>query len=295
MRRYPHWLTKPFTSGGTASMVRELVDDLELETVCQSALCPNLAECYSHRQLTFMILGKQCTRACRFCAVSFGKPEPVRVDEPARVAEAIHRLGLRHAVITSVARDDLAEEGAAHFVAVIEAIRQRNPGVTLEVLVPDFHGRPELIKLIMDSQPEIFAHNIETIERLSPILRPLANYARSLAVLRMARALSAGSLIKSSLMLGLGERWDEVAATLQALLEAGCTHVTVGQYLRPTPMDLPVMEYLSPQRFEAYARLAYRQGFQWVQAGPFVRSSYHASDALHPAASCEAVGTEPVA
>ena len=298
MQRYPRWLKKEFSPDGTAGEVRELVSDLGLVTVCESALCPNLRECWSQRQLTFMILGERCTRSCKFCAVPSGKPQPVEADEPARVAEAVARLGLRHVVITSVARDELRDEGAGHFAAVIDAVRGRNPGVTVEVLVPDFHAREALIATVMSRRPEVFAHNVETIERLWPLVRPQAEYGRSLTVLRLARSLADGaaagdgtcpSLIKSSLMLGLGERMDEVRRTFDDLLGAGCTHLTLGQYLRPTPEHLPVLEYLSPERFADVEQAAYAAGFRWVMSGPFVRSSYHAIDALlaAPAASVE--------
>ena len=280
MRRYPEWLKQRFSPDGTARTVRGLLDDLALVTVCESALCPNLQECWSQRQLTFMILGDHCTRSCRFCAVEHAKPSAVSADEPWRLAEAVKRLGLRHVVITSVARDDLQDEGAGQFFRVIEAVRQLNTGVTVEVLVPDFHGRAELIRQVLEAGPEVFAHNVETIERLSVLVRPQAQYRRSLEVLRLAGSMGAGHLIKSSLMLGLGEGLAEVCGTFEELREAGCTHLTLGQYMRPTPEHLPVMEYLSPERFAQYERLAYDAGFQWVFAGPFVRSSYHAIDAL---------------
>ncbi len=280
MRRYPDWLKQSFSPDGTARMVRGLVEDLRLVTVCESALCPNLRECWSQRQLTFMILGERCTRSCRFCAVPHGKPQPVEADEPQRVAEAVNRLGLKHVVITSVARDELADEGAGHFAAVIQAVRERNPGVTVEVLVPDFHARPALIDCVMGAQPEVFAHNLETVERLSPAVRPQARYRRSLEVLRMAADRAQRSLIKSSLMLGLGETGDELLQAFDELLHAGCTHLTLGQYLRPTESHAPIAEYVSPERFAAYEQRAYASGFRWVKAGPFVRSSYHAIDAM---------------
>ena len=281
MPHYPAWMKKPFSPDGTAGEVRTLVRDLNLVTVCESARCPNLSECYAQRQLTFMILGDTCTRSCRFCAVDNGRPKPVAPDEPWRVAEAVSRLRLRHAVITSVARDDLRDEGAGHFVNVIRAVRSQNPGVTIEVLVPDFHGRRELLTLILEEgRPEVFAHNVETIERLSDLLRPQADYRRSLEVLRFAASLGTESLMKSSVMVGLGETPDELCATFQDLVRAGVTHVTIGQYLRPDASQLPVMEYLSPERFCAYERLAHAAGFSWVKAGPFVRSSYHAVDAV---------------
>ncbi len=290
MRRYPRWLTKDFSPDGTARTVRGLLDGLHLVTVCESAVCPNLRECYSQRQLTFMILGDRCTRTCRFCAVDHGRPLAVSEDEPWRVAEAVKRLGLRHVVITSVARDELADEGAGHFVRVVEAVRVNNAGVTVEILVPDFHAREELIACVMACRPEVFAHNLETIERLTNLVRPQAAYHRSLSVLRMARSLATDSLIKSSLMLGLGEQMDEIRHTFDELLAAGCTHLALGQYLRPSPLHLPVMEYLSPERFAAYARLAYEAGFAWVLAGPFVRSSYHAIDALAGPSHAEPAG-----
>lgn len=283
MQRYPRWMKQAFSPHGTAREVRGLVGDLRLATVCESALCPNLQECWSQRQLTFMILGEKCTRGCGFCAVDHGRPEPVEADEPWRVAEAVRRLGLEHVVITSVARDDLQDEGAGHFIDVIRAVRAGNPGVTIEILVPDFHGRVELIRRALEEgRPEVFAHNVETIERLSPLLRAQADYRRSLAVLSLAATLGAGSLVKSSLMVGLGETPGEVQQTFSDLRAAGVTHVTVGQYLRPDPAHLPVLEYVSPERFQSYEALALAAGFRWVKAGPFVRSSYHAVDALRP-------------
>ena len=285
MPRYPRWLKREFSPNGTVRTVRGLLTDLELETVCEQARCPNLTECWAQRQLTFMILGQRCTRACGFCAVEHGRPRPVDPQEPKRVAEAVQRLGLRHAVITSVARDELADEGAGHFVDVIRAVRQRNPGVTIEVLVPDFHGRPTLIaRVVQEGRPEVFAHNVETVERLSPLVRPQAAYRRSLGVLREAQHRAEGaSLIKSSLMVGLGETLEEVRQTCTDLVASGVSHLTIGQYLRPDANHLPVMDYLSPQRFQLYETVAYRAGLRWVKAGPFVRSSYHAVDALIPA------------
>lgn len=281
MGRYPGWLKKSFSPDGTARSVRGLIEDLGLVTVCESAVCPNLRECYSQRQLTFMILGDRCTRSCRFCAVDHGKPQAVSPDEPQRVAEAVQRLGLKHVVITSVARDELADEGASHFVEVMEAVRRRNPGVTVELLVPDFHAREELIGQVMARRPEVFAHNVETVERLSPVMRPQAGYRRSLTVLRLARSLADRQIIKSSVMVGVGEQEDELRTTFGELVEAGCTHLTIGQYLQPSSRHLPVREYVSPERFASYERMAYEAGLQWVLAGPFVRSSYHAIDAIH--------------
>ncbi len=290
MRQYPRWLHKGFSPDGTARHVRELLSDLGLNTVCESALCPNLRECYSQRQLTFMILGNRCTRSCRFCAVDSGRPVPVAEDEPFRVAEAARRLGLRHVVITSVARDDLRDEGAGHFVKVVRAVRDRNPGLSVEVLVPDFHARKDCVDLILEQvHPEVFAHNVETIERLSNLLRPQADYRRSLEVLELAARHPGSQIIKSSLMVGLGETEAEIMQTFQDLVRVGATHLTIGQYLRPDADHLPVMEYISPERFRHYEQLAAQCGLMWIQAGPFVRSSYHAVDAVHFASQNEKV------
>ena len=293
MPRYPAWLKKEFSPHGTAREVQGLISDLDLVTVCESAVCPNLRECYSQRQLTFMILGSRCTRSCRFCAVEHGRPEPVAADEPQRVAEAVNRLGLRHVVITSVARDDLHDEGAGHFIEVIRAVRQNNPGITVEVLVPDFHGREALIRSVMEAgRPEVFAHNIETVQRLSNLLRPQAEYQRSLTVLRLALESAAACIMKSGIMVGLGETPEELRQTFDDLLQAGVTHLTIGQYLRPDAAHLPVMEYVSPERFRTYERLAYDMGLAWVKSGPFVRSSYHAIDAINATQQVPTVGSE---
>lgn len=283
MRQYPRWMIKPFSPDGTSREVDQLLDGLKLNTVCESARCPNLHECWSQRQLTFMILGDTCTRSCRFCAVTSGRPQSVDPDEPRRVAEAIRRLRLRHVVITSVARDDLADEGAEHFVNVLRAIRMVNADVTTEILVPDFHGRRELIERVLhEGRPEVFSHNVETVARLSALVRPQAEYARSLAVLSTAASLTHGTLIKSGLMVGLGESLEELDATFLDLVRAGVTHLTIGQYLRPSASHLPEMEFVSPTRFETMRARAMHAGLQWVIAGPFVRSSYHAIDAVQP-------------
>lgn len=282
MQRYPTWLRRSFSPDGVARSVRKLLGDLSLVTVCESARCPNLHECWSQRQLTFMILGDRCTRRCGFCAVESGRPQPVDPSEPRRVAEAVRRLQLQHAVITSVARDELPDEGAGQFIDVMAAIRRSAPGVTIEVLVPDFHGRESLVRHVVEhGRPEVFAHNVETIERLSPLVRPQASYRRSLDVLRLAALHERGTVVKSSLMVGLGETADELWRTFRDMVGMGVTHLTLGQYLRPDADHLPVMEYVSPQRFAWYERLAYQAGLEWVTAGPFVRSSYHAVEALH--------------
>ena len=293
MQRYPEWMKRSFSPDATVRTVRALVDDLRLVTVCESALCPNLGECYSQRQLTFMILGDRCTRSCRFCAVEHGRPQPADREEPRRLAEAVRRLELQHVVITSVARDDLADEGAGQFVEVIRSVRDVNRTATVEVLAPDFHGRRKLIQQVVEEgRPDVFAHNIETIERLTPLLRPQAEYRRSLEVLEFAASLETGALIKSSLMVGLGETMEEIVEAMKDLQASQVTHLTIGQYLRPDSAHLPVMEYVSPERFHLYERLGYQAGFSWVKSGPYVRSSYHAVDAMR---RDPAIGPRPLA
>lgn len=280
MRQFPVWLKQQFSPDGVARQVEGLIEGLGLTTVCQSAVCPNLRECWSLRQLTFMILGERCTRSCGFCAVPSGRPGPPAEDEPDRVADAVARLALKHVVITSVARDDLADEGVGQFVRVIAAIRQRTQDVTVETLIPDLHGREELLARVLDEgRPEVFAHNVETVERLTPVVRSRATYRRSLDVLRFAAARRRG-LVKSGVMVGLGESAEELRLTFEDLVEAGATHVTIGQYLRPSPAHLPVLEQVSPARFAAYDAMARKAGLAWVKSGPFVRSSYHAIDAI---------------
>ena len=284
-RRYPDWLKKQLPASGIAPSIRAMLEELGLNTVCHSSKCPNEVECFAQRQVTFMVLGERCTRHCGFCAIEFAKPRPVDPDEPRRVAEAVRRLGLRHVVLTMVARDDLQDGGAEHCARVIAAIRAAHPSVTIEFLTSDFRGRRDAVARVLAARPEVFAHNLETVERLTPWLRHQATYQRSLQVLRWARELSdasgSGSLIKSSLMLGVGETGAEVEQALCHLHAAGVTHVTLGQYIQPTAAQRPVLEYVPPAQFERYAALAYGIGFRWVMAGPFVRSSYHAFEALH--------------
>ena len=292
-RRYPDWLKKQLPASGIAPAVRAMLDELGLHTVCQSSQCPNEVECFAQRQVTFMVLGDRCTRHCSFCDVDFAKPRAVDAQEPERVAEAVARLGLRHVVLTMVARDDLADGGAEHCAQVIQAVRRRHPQATVEFLVSDFRGRRDAIARVLEARPEIFAHNIETVERLTPVMRHQATYQRSLEVLRIARALTQNSLIKSSFMLGAGETPAEVEQTMRDLHAAGCTHLTIGQYVQPTAAQRPVIEYVLPTTFAAHARTAYAIGFRWVMAGPFVRSSYHAFEALHgPSTSFRMVPSE---
>ena len=246
-----------------------------LHTVCQSASCPNIGECFSRHTATFMILGDACTRSCGFCGVSHDAPHPVDPDEPRRVAEASVRLGLRYVVVTSVTRDDLPDGGAAHFAATIAALRRRIPGIRVEALIPDFGGNPNALDIVLAVSPEILNHNLETTESLYPAIgRPASGYRRSLEVLR--RAKERGFTTKSGLMIGLGESRDDLLKTFRDLRQAGCDLLTIGQYLRPSPAHAPVVRYYPPEEFAGLKTLASAEGFPGVEAGPLVRSSYHA-------------------
>ena len=277
--RKPAWLKVRLPDNPQFRSTRALVTDLQLVTVCEEAQCPNRWECWSQRTATFMIAGEKCTRACGFCAIKTAKPDPLAPDEPQRVAEATRRLNLRHVVITAVARDDLKDGGAGHFQQTIEAIRAASPGTIIEVLVPDFNDRDWALQLVMDARPHIFNHNLETVERLTPLVRSRAQYRRSLAVLHKARAMADGMVAtKSGIMLGLGERHDEVLQAFDDLRAHDVSVLTLGQYLRPTPKHLPVIEYITPDAFDGYQEIARAKGFRHVASGPLVRSSYHAAD-----------------
>ena len=266
--------------------------DLELHTVCQSAHCPNQAECWARRTATFMVLGNVCTRDCRFCAVNSGLPAPPDPEEPRRVAEAVRRLALRHVVITSVTRDDVPDGGAGHFARTIAAIRAVNHGTTIEALVPDFSVDYAAIAQVIEAGPEVFGHNIETVQRLHPVLRDRRySYEGSIEVLRIAAALAPERFVKSAFMLGCGEKESEVRRTLEDLCAAGCTVVAMGQYLQPTPGHARVAAYVHPEQFAAYEAMAYEMGFAFAVAGPFVRSSYRSEDVLHGLAALS--GAEP--
>jgi lipoyl synthase len=275
--RLPEWLKRPIPASGGMAFTRSLVEELGLETVCESARCPNRSECWTRRTATFMILGDVCTRPCGFCAVKRGRPEVVALDEPERVAEACERLGLRHVVITSVTRDDLADGGAEHFRQCVLAVRRRT-GATIEVLTPDFDGRNELIDIVLSARPEVFNHNLETVARLQQKVRRKSRYEVSLYVLEHAKKCSPMTRTKSGLMLGLGETTEEVVETMADLRSVGCDLLTLGQYLQPTPEHLPVIRYLPPDEFDELGRLARGLGFADVASGPFVRSSYHADE-----------------
>ena len=284
--RLPAWLhTRLPTTDGFAH-TRALLDELKLHTVCQSAACPNHWECWAKGTATFMIGGDRCTRACGFCAVTTAKPLSLEADEPARVAEATQRLRLRHVVITAVARDDLPDGGADHFRRTIEAVRELNPKTVIEVLTPDFNAREAAIDTVLAAHPHIFNHNLETVRRLTPAVRSRATYDRSLSVLGYVKARQAGAVYtKSGLMLGLGEREPELFAALGDLRRIGCDLLTLGQYLQPTLKHLPVVEFITPEKFAEYGARAREMGFLHVASAPMVRSSYHAGEVALPAAS----------
>jgi lipoic acid synthetase len=276
--RKPDWLKKPLPRARAVHEVESLLRDRHLRTVCESAGCPNKGECFERGTATFLILGGVCTRDCRFCSVDGGLPGPLDADEPANVADAAALMGLRHVVITSVTRDDLPDGGAAHFAATVRAVRERVPGATVEVLVPDFGGSEASLDVVIGATPEVFNHNVETVARLYETVRPQADLARSLRVLRYAADGGEG-LVKTGFMVGLGETREEVRALLEAVRGAGVAVVTVGQYLRPTKQHLPVVEYVPPAVFAEYARIGESLGL-YVEAAPFVRSSYRAEETL---------------
>jgi len=279
--RLPEWLRFNLPTSDSFSRTRSLLDELKLHTVCESAKCPNHWECWEKGTATFMIAGDRCTRACGFCAVSTAKPFALEADEPARVAEATRRMRLRHVVITAVARDDLKDGGADHFARTIAAIREMDPSIVIEVLVPDFHAQDWCIQIVLDAGPDIYNHNLETVERLTPLVRSRAKYRTSLEVLRRSKELSPSVVTKSGVMLGLGEKETELFQTMDDLREVGCEVLTMGQYLRPSAKHLPVVEYVTPEQFNYYGDIARRKGFLYVASGPLVRSSYHAAD-FHP-------------
>src|SRR3977135_12424 len=277
----PPWIKVRLPSNPVFFSTKALISDLRLHTVCESAQCPNRWECWSQGTATMMLAGERCTRACGFCAVTTAKPFALEEDEPQRVAEAVRRMGLKHVVVTAVARDDLKDGGANHFARTIEAIRAMDPSVVIEVLVPDFHAQEWCIQIVLDAAPDIYNHNMETVEPLTPMVRSRAKYRTSLRVLKRAKELSPKVVTKSGVMLGLGETEPELFQTMDDLREIGCQVLTMGQYLRPSPNSLPVVEYIRPEQFEFYGEIARKKGFEHVAAGPLVRSSYHAAD-FHP-------------
>ena len=273
-RRHPPWIKARLPGGATYLELRRMVTELGLHTVCESASCPNIGECWSRRALTIMILGDICTRSCRFCDVTTGRPLPPDPDEPRRVAETLAALGLRHTVITCVDRDDLPDGGAAHWAETIRSVKARCPDMTLEVLTGDFKGRTDNVDTVLAAGPDVFSHNLETVPRLSREVRVQASYPRSYRVLEHAK--SRGAITKTGLMLGLGETLDEVREVLRETRAIGVDILTLGQYLRPSPKHLAIARYVEPAEFEALKVEALAIGFPHVESGPLVRSSYHA-------------------
>ena len=281
--RLPEWLRIKLPTSDSFAQTRNLLGELKLHTVCESAQCPNHWECWAKGTATFMIAGDRCTRACGFCAVSTAKPFALEADEPLRVAEATRRMKLKHVVITTVARDDIADGGAEHFRQTIEAVRKLNPQTVIEVLVPDFQDHDESIEMVLAANPDIFNHNLETVRRLTPEVRHRATYDRSLSVLKKVKARRGKTIFtKSGMMLGLGEREEEVLTAMQDLRAAGCDILTLGQYLQPNLKLLPVKEFVSPEKFAEYKLRAEKMGFVHVASGPMVRSSYHADEFSAP-------------
>ncbi len=279
LEKKPSWIKVRLPNNPVFWDTKSMIKDLNLVTVCEEAQCPNRWECWGQGTATFMIAGEKCTRACGFCAVKTAKPDALEEDEPTRVAEATKRMNLNHVVITAVARDDLKDGGAEHFQKTIEAVRETNPGIIIEVLVPDFNDKDWALDLVMKARPHIFNHNLETVERLTPLVRSRAQYERSLTVLKKAKEMAGGMVAtKSGIMLGLGERPEEIEQALDDLRAANVTVLTLGQYLRPTPMHLPVVEYVTPEKFDEWKEVALAKGFRHVASGPLVRSSYHAAD-----------------
>jgi lipoyl synthase len=272
----PEWLRKRLPVGAAVQAMEGNLEHNRLHTICQEACCPNQGECFSRGVATFLIMGAVCTRSCRFCAVDSGTPSALDPDEPLRLAEEVKRLGLRFVVVTSVTRDDLADGGAGHFARVIEVMRRECPGVGIEVLIPDFQGSRPALKSVVDASPEVLNHNVETVPRLYSSVRPQADYSRSLEVLRTAKALDPSLTTKSGLMVGLGETREEVLEVMVDLRSASCDVITIGQYLSPSAVHHPVVEYVKPEIFEKYHRDALRLGFRDAASGPFVRSSYMA-------------------
>lgn len=281
VKTFPKWIRRPWPGGEAFREVKELLGGLDLHTVCQSAHCPNQSECWSRRTATMMVLGNVCSRHCTYCAVNSGKPEAPDAEEPEKIAEAVVRMSLRHTVLTSVTRDDLPDGGAEHVARCIEAIKRRSPGTTIEVLVQDFNGEEEAIGRVLAARPEVFSHNIETVERLHAKMRDRRfGYRQSLEVLQTAKRLSSEVIVKSAFMLGCGETEEDILATLRDLVAHGCDAVSIGQYLQPTPKHQAVESYIAPEEFARYQAAAEAMGIQFAVAGPFVRSSYRSETLL---------------
>jgi len=275
-KRLPKWLKMQRASGETYSKVKHIVLENHLHTICTSGNCPNIGECWNRGTATFMILGDICTRACKFCATKTGKPFPPDPHEPARLAESIKTMGLRHCVITSVDRDDLADGGSSIWAEKIRKIKEVNPLITMETLIPDFDANKDFIRKIIDAAPEVISHNVETVRRLTPVIRTKAKYDRSLEVINFISEM--GKTAKSGLMVGLGESEEEVIQTMKDLYSSGCSILTIGQYLQPGHEYMGVVEYVTPERFEGYRKTALAMGFSFVESSPLVRSSFHAEN-----------------
>lgn len=272
--RLPRWMKSQLPSGENYSKVKRLIAKHKLNTICTSGNCPNKGECWNAGTASFMILGDKCTRNCRFCYVKNLIPDPVDWEEPQRLAETIQTLALKHCVITSVDRDDLPDGGAKFWATTIKAIKELNPNTTMETLIPDFNAKKELVQIVIDAKPEVISHNLETVKRLTPKIRSTARYDRSLKVISYIA--EAGIVPKSGIMLGLGERPEEVLEAMDDLKAAGCKVLTLGQYLQPDPHLMKVEEYITPEQFSIYRKEAYKRGFRYVESSPLVRSSYHA-------------------
>jgi lipoic acid synthetase len=287
--RKPPWLKVRLQRGPNFRDLQRIVRDRSLHTVCEEAMCPNISECWEQREATFLILGDRCTRRCGFCDVMTAKPCPVDEDEPRRIAEAVREMGLGFVVLTGVARDDLPDGGARIWAATVRAVKQAVPGIGVEVLPSDFKGGERDIATVLEAGPDVFAHNLETVRRLHPRIRPAFGYDRSLEVLRIARRVRPEVVTKSNLILGMGEHPDEIPSALEDLAQAGCRIVTIGQYLRPTPHHLPVDRWAPPEEFARWKELGERMGIAHVEAGPLVRSSFHAGDQLRRALASASV------
>lgn len=280
MLEKPEWLKRTYREDPNLKYVREMLSKLHLNTICDEAMCPNFVDCFSKKTATFMILGINCTRNCRFCNVTNSEPQRIDADEPKRIAEAVSKLGLKYVVITSVTRDDLPDGGAAHFAATIRAIHELNPDTAVEVLIPDFQGNKEALKLVTNARPEVISHNMETVKELYDQVRPQAIYERSLEVLKSIKELAPHIRSKTGIMLGLGEKAEQVYEVMDDLRAIGCEFLTIGQYLAPSSAHYPVQEYIKPEQFHRYGKVAEEKGFAFVASAPFVRSSYNAAEAL---------------
>lgn len=274
--RLPRWMKMKMPKGKSYSKVKNLVNKHGLHTICTSGNCPNIGECWNRGTATFMILGDICTRRCKFCAVKSGKPLAPDLNEPEKLAESVKLMGVKHCVITSVDRDDLDDQGAEIWARTITEVKKLNPETKIEVLIPDFRGNEELIQKVIEAKPEVISHNLETVERLTPFVRFASKYRRSLEVVKYIA--ESGNVAKSGIMLGLGETQEEIVQTMDDLREAGCKVMTIGQYLAPTKTHMPVVEYISPERFAEYKKIGLEKGFSYVESSPLVRSSYRAEE-----------------